>query len=155
MTTQQVLGFWARAVPDGTGCFIWSGYKTPRGYGWVRLAGRNLRAHRAAYEIAIGPIPEGLCIDHLCCNPSCVNPLHLEAVTWWTNTLRGKASPIAKRALATHCPSGHPYTDANLITGDGYRRCAECRRAKSRRQVQRRSHLRKIKRTLPPPPERP
>lgn len=133
MTPREVAGFWARAVPDGTGCFVWSGYKTPRGYGLVRLAGRKLRASRAAYEIAIAPIPAGLCIDHLCRNPSCVNPMHLEAVTWKVNTLRG-ISPVAERATATHCPRGHVYSESNTrTTARGHRECILCYRDRSLR----------------------
>lgn len=62
-------------------CWIWTGTKTPEGYGLVGRGGRTERAHRVAYELARGPIPAGLVIDHICHNPSCVRLEHLHAVT--------------------------------------------------------------------------
>lgn len=82
--------------PDG--CWIWTGPKK-RGYGLytVRLVDEHgnrrttsIRAHRGVYEALIGPIPAGLTLDHLCRNPSCVNPAHLEPVTQAANNRRGK-----------------------------------------------------------------
>lgn len=72
--------FWNK-VEKTTGCWIWLGC-TSGGYGLFGIAtSKSAKAHRIAYEIAYGPIPDGLQIDHLCRNPTCVNPCHLEAVT--------------------------------------------------------------------------
>lgn len=79
-----------------TGCWIWQRSKSPQGYGRRSVPGRKgpAPAHRVAYEQAKGPIPDGLVIDHLCRNPSCVNPNHLEVVTCAENTRRGRPALI-------------------------------------------------------------
>ena len=88
-------------------------------------------AHRFAYELAYGPIPEGLELDHLCRNASCVRPTHLEAVTHQVNMVRGKSGPGSK----THCPHDHEYTPENThVSPDGRRYCRTCQRAHARAQ---------------------
>lgn len=86
-----------RMHPTPTGCIEFSGPRTPDGYGKIRVRYRHTSAHRAAYELFVGPIPEGLHIDHLCRNTSCVNPAHLEPVTPSENNRRMQA---AKRAAS-------------------------------------------------------
>lgn len=76
-------------VQVNTGCWIWTGCILKNGYGQGRWDGKNEYAHRISYQIYKGQIPKGLVLDHLCRNKSCVNPDHLEAVTYRTNTLRG------------------------------------------------------------------
>lgn len=89
---------------------------------------KNTKAHRAAYELLIAPIPNDKVIDHLCRNPSCVNPDHLEVVTQRENILRG-IGPSAIHARKTHCPRGHPYSGDNLyISPNRQRRCRTCQR---------------------------
>jgi hypothetical protein len=105
------------------GCWIWAG-SSWRGYGRID----RVPAHRAMYELCIGPIPDGLQLDHLCREPGCVNPLHLEPVTSGENTLRGVGA-CAMNARKTHCPRGHPYIPENLRDrGDGSRECLVCHR---------------------------
>ena len=94
-------------------------------------------AHRFAYETFVGPIPEGLTIDHLCRIRHCVNPEHLEAVTDRVNILRGEGIS-AQHARATHCPQGHPYDLINTyVAPDGDRDCRDCRRQSMVRYRQR------------------
>lgn len=77
-----------------TGCWLWTGATNGSGYGMIGVGQRKKYVHRAAYELARGPIPDGLVIDHLCRIPICCSPAHLEAVTNRENTLRGKVSAL-------------------------------------------------------------
>jgi len=118
-------------VLDGNGCWEWVGSICPRGYGSWRAHGEQ-RAHRAVYRMLRGPIPEGLTLDHLCRNRSCVNPDHLEAVTNKVNILRGEGV-CAKHARQTHCNRGHPLDEMNTIVDKrGRRRCHICNNNSSR-----------------------
>lgn len=74
---------------DPDGCWRWHRALTSAGYGYVRVRGVLQPAHRVVYELHRGPIPEGLHLDHLCRNPPCVNPDHLEPVTETENIRRG------------------------------------------------------------------
>ena len=103
------------------------------GYGTVVLAGKKITAHQALYQFFVGPVPDGLELDHLCRVRPCANPLHIEAVTHTENVLRGDHH---KRRL-THCPAGHPYSGDNLyINPSGRRLCRECRRQQKRARRQ-------------------
>lgn len=114
-------------VPGG--CWLWRGTIEASGYGRVGIGRtKNFMAHRVMYEMLVGPIPDGLQLDHLCRVRACVNPNHLEAVTPRVNSLRSE-NLCAQRARKTHCPKGHPYSGENLvITRQGHRICRECRR---------------------------
>ena len=113
---------------DRTGdCWLWLAAKDGAGYGFATVGKQRQKAHRAAYELLIGPIPEGLQLDHLCRNPPCVNPAHLEPVTGRENTLRG-ISPIAVNARKTRCKRGHSFTPENTIhRPSGRRACRTCK----------------------------
>lgn len=121
--------FDAKVVSDHeTGCLLWCGATNNTGYGTVRVRGRTLLAHRVAYERHIGPIPDGLQIDHLCRIRRCVNPRHLEIVTSKENTLRGH-SPLAQSARRQRCPRGHILQGENLhLRPTGHRECLACKR---------------------------
>jgi len=125
------MDFWDRADKSGgdAACWPWTGPTTSWGYGTF---GRHAVAHRRAYELAVGPIPAGYQIDHLCRNRGCVNPTHLEAVTKRDNILRG-TSPSALAARQTHCAQGHPFAGDNLFIVSGRRVCGICRRESVRR----------------------
>lgn len=112
-----------------TPCWQWIRGKLKSGYGCARYNKKNWRAHRLYYELLVGPIPDGLTIDHLCRNRSCVNPGHMEVVTQGVNTLRG-FSPSAIHARKTHCPKGHPFDEANTYVNPGryFRGCRICRK---------------------------
>jgi len=122
--------FWAK-VEKTEGCWPWRAALHPTGYGAFRLDGKTRATHRLAYEEMIGPIPEGLTLDHLCRNRACCNPAHLEPVTLAENLLRGM-SPPAQNARKTHCPHGHEYGGANLAMKAGARRCLACHREEAR-----------------------
>lgn len=102
------------------GCWPWLGSKTKKGYGRCDVDGQRTTAHRAMLIALRGPIPDDWDVDHLCFNPSCVRPSHLEAVTRQENLRRAKAR-------ITHCPQGHPYDEANTYQYQGARQCRTCR----------------------------
>jgi hypothetical protein len=77
-----------------TDCILWTKSCYPSGYGQRRVAGRQVLAHRYAYECARGPVPEGLELDHLCGNKRCVNVDHLEPVTHAENIRRGRGTRL-------------------------------------------------------------
>jgi len=110
-------------------CWEWLGHRTNKGYGLFWHMGTKVQAHRFAYEAFIGPIADGLFLDHLCRNRGCVNPYHLEPVTNQENCMRGDNAQRAK----THCPKGHLYAGANLsLDKHGWRRCAQCHNENNR-----------------------
>lgn len=98
-------------------------------------------AHRWSYEHYVGPIPAGLHLDHLCRNPKCVNPEHLEPVTIKENLLRG-IGPSARNAAKTHCPVGHPYSPENtyINPNQGQRICRSCGRDRAQAARDRAKH---------------
>lgn len=98
--------FWAK-VDRSDDCWVWTGTGTPKGYGQFAPHGKHVYAHRFAYELLVGPIPEGMTIDHLCRNRGCVRPDHLEVVTRGENTRRG-ATP----SPCQHC--GRAIVPANM-----------------------------------------
>jgi hypothetical protein len=113
-----------------SGCWLWTGYAYSNGYAAMSWQGKQQLLHRLAYEHYVGPIPDGLQLDHLCRVRSCVNPDHLEPVTAMENT---------RRAMRLSCVNGHPFTpDNTYIPTDGKRYCRECRRRRVREYRQRR-----------------
>lgn len=121
MPRHEVRGFWPRVAESESGCWIWNGGLNEHGYGVWTVNKRMYKAHRYAYEQMVGPIPDGLVLDHLCRTPRCVNPAHLEPVTQAENVRRAKAH-------ITHCPRDHEYTPENTYLQGNRRSCKECRR---------------------------
>ncbi len=112
-------------------CWLWTFCKTPSGYGQFWRSGKIVYAHRYVYELCVAPIPEGLTIDHLCRVKNCVNPDHLEAVSYQVNVLRSPIAPAAINARKTHCIRGHEFTEENTSVELGRwrrRRCKACRK---------------------------
>lgn len=133
--------FWAKVDKTET-CWLWTAGSFSRGYGRFTLShGKYVSAHRWAFEHLMGPIPEGLDLDHLCRTPACVNPAHLEPVTHAENVRRGEVWTIS--GMKTHCPSGHEYVGDNLYLrpSDGARVCRTCTREHQRRRRLRRMHV--------------
>lgn len=135
------------------GCWQWTGAKWARGYGKLTLPGpeqRRISAHVWGYERFVGPVPEGMELDHTCHDPyvctdaascphrSCVNPAHLEPVPHGENVRRGLAPIVngARNRSISHCPRGHEYTPANTYHRPGRpgRNCRACGAIVTRRR---------------------
>lgn len=101
-------------------CWEWIGAKNDQGYGQFHKDGKTTYAHRWMYERDVGAIPDGLELDHLCKNPGCVRPSHLQPVTHQENVLRGK-SLAAKCAKQCNCKNGHELTEENIYRRKGAR----------------------------------
>lgn len=122
--------FLSKCAPeDEFGCVLWLAYVDGKGYSRFSVDGEVVFGHRFAYEAFVGPIPDGLVIDHLCRNRACVNPAHMEPVLTGENTRRGDMSAMGSHNRAkTHCPQGHPYDEANTGRCRGERYCRTCNR---------------------------
>ncbi len=134
---------WSRVAIIGD-CWEWQGVKVNRGYkpgakirgtyGQISIDGRLRLTHRLAYQLCVGPVPEGLFLLHSCDNPPCVNPAHLSPGTIRDNALDMSAKGRARGSMdinrdKTHCPHGHPYSGPNLyIRRNGKRVCRICQR---------------------------
>ena len=125
--------FWVK-VKKTDQCWFWIGGGGR--YGAFRIGGRKGRAmlpHRVAYEMLVGPIPDGLILDHLCHHTRCVNPKHLEPTTQAQNNKRARH---ASRTM-THCKRGHMFDLFNTyIEPSGRRVCRACRLERQRRYAE-------------------
>lgn len=113
--------------PELGPCWVWTA-STKNGYGQIGSGGHRgppVLAHRVSYELLVGPVPDGLELDHLCRNRRCVNPAHLEPVTHRENALRGEA-PSVRILRSGQCKNGHPHTEENAYWWKGKRYCAVC-----------------------------
>jgi hypothetical protein len=126
ITEADAVRLWARvALPNEQGCMLWLGSLGSGGYARIRLPGTRVMAHRMAYELLVGPIPEGAQLDHLCRVRHCMAPAHLEPVTQAENIRRGEAGRHNK--VKTVCKRGHAYTPENTrIRRNGTRACRKC-----------------------------
>lgn len=144
---EKATTFWNRVdVRSEFECWRWKGALTHNGYGRFapRLDGVLVRwmAHRAAYELTNGQIPDGLVLDHLCRNRDCCNPAHLEPVPHAVNVLRGE-SQSAENARKSECVDGHPFSIENTyITKRGTRHCRACQNRRSREYAARKAQRR-------------
>lgn len=142
-TAKPALERFMRKV-DKQDCWLWTGGLTHDGYGrfyrgLIDGVNRFTIASRFAYEALVGPIPDGLQVDHLCRVRRCVNPAHLRLLTGRENKLAGDTIN-ARNAAKTHCPKNHPYDAVNTyLTPDGRRDCRTCRSEAGRRSRARRA----------------
>jgi hypothetical protein len=121
---------WGEQRHDGTRCLEWVGFRD-KGYGRFQLAHQKpVGAHRWLYERWVGPIPEGMHIDHLCRNRACVNPAHLDVVTLAENNRR--AAPHRERPIKWVCKWGHP----KKLYPCGVVACPTCNRERARARYQ-------------------
>ena len=132
------------SVNPDTGCWEWTACLHDGGYGLLNVGGRMVRAHRFSYELHVGPIPDGLVLDHLCRNRACCNPEHLNPCTRGENLhAPDSESPAAVYKARTHCKHGHEYTDDTIYWHRGARYCKVCLRNRKR-------EARRQKRETPP-----
>lgn len=118
--------FWER-VDKTESCWLWTG-ALHKGYGRIQNAGVDHQAHRFSYELHVGPIPDGLVLDHLCRVRHCVNPAHLEPVANGENVRRGEG-PFMQNARKETCVRGHDFTPENTKRRqNGARVCRTCQR---------------------------
>ena len=132
--------FWAKTQPqDGRGCIRWTGAHSKDGYGRFALRRVNTKAHRVAWMLDRGPIPDGLCVLHRCDVRDCVNVDHLFLGTIRDNNTDARMKGRLKRTGKpnrnqdkTSCVHGHAYTESNtyklLVRGKWYRSCRTCRK---------------------------
>jgi hypothetical protein len=113
-----------------SGCWLWIGHTMKNGYGKFGHSKkhRSMLAHRESYMLFNGDLVDGLDVDHVCCNRSCVNPEHLVLATRSQNIMRYRRNtPIDPRRYKTHCKHGHEFTSSNTyIKPNGCRACRQC-----------------------------
>ena len=113
-----------------TGCFLWLGAMSAKGYGRFTVAGKVEFAHRIAYELAHGPLAPDTCVLHSCDNPSCVNPAHLHAGDRLLNAREREQRNRGAKATRLTCKRGHPFNAENTYEWagrPGVRLCRKCR----------------------------
>lgn len=110
-------------------CHLWQGPLDRDGYGYITLRHESQRAHRVAYFICHGAIPDGFVVNHTCRNRSCVNPQHLNTMSASENSKRDTTSRGYINSQKTRCPRGHLY-DRQY---GGQRSCSKCDAEKSKR----------------------
>lgn len=116
------------SIDNNTGCWNISSSLDKDGYPNSKIFGKTWRTARWTYYVFRGKIPNGLVIDHLCKNVSCVNPYHLEPVTQMENCHRGDSLP-SKNKKKTHCKRGHLLSGNNVFCQGRMRRCKKCKYA--------------------------
>lgn len=135
----------AKYVATAGECEVWTGFKNPLGYGVMTFRGQRFLTHRAAYLLARGQLTPGLVLDHLCRNPACCKPDHLEEVSNAENMRRG-FSPPAISFRTDRCFRGHEFTPENTAQKTRGRQCRTCLRIAGIRATKRyREKLRRLR----------
>lgn len=117
-----------QVLPASGSCWIWTGQRNMGQYGTLYWDRKQRVASRLIYELLVGPVPDGLELDHLCRVRHCVNPDHLEPVTRRENVMRG-IGVTSMNARKTHCMHGHEFTTENTyLDRKGQRSCKTCLR---------------------------
>ena len=139
-TEKESRRFWDKVDKDGPiikpelgKCWVWIAGKDKYGYGKFSFKNRKVLAHKLSYIMSIGPVPNGLVLDHLCENRACSRPEHLQPVTDKVNLLRGNTA-ASNHAIKTCCPREHLLEIPNLVPSQlklGRRSCLSCARANS------------------------
>ncbi len=131
--------FWDK-VKTVDSCWVWTASADSRGYGQFYLGpNKMVRAHRFAYESMVGPVQDGLELDHLCRVPLCVNPQHLDPVPHRVNMQRQPDNIWERRARQEACKRGHPLSGENVRVYRGRKRtCLTCKRDSGRESMRRR-----------------
>lgn len=138
--------FWQKTKPGEDGCIVWTSALCPcpawpgKFYGRFSIGRRPRQAHRYAYGLAYGKIPNRFEVHHTCRNSLCVNPEHLEVLS------RADHVKVSGNALKTHCPHGHPYDEQNTTWRGGRRFCLTCQAASNKATNARVSEARRKKR---------
>jgi hypothetical protein len=127
----------ANTVRKSNGCLEWTGTVNNGGYGQTWANGQQVLAHRLAYELENGPIPDGMKVLHRCDNPPCCDPAHHFLGTDADNTAdmvsKGRSRMGEHQRSRTHCPKNHPYDAANTyVKPDGRRVCRTCKNDQQR-----------------------
>ncbi|GGU91154.1 hypothetical protein GCM10010275_30320 [Streptomyces litmocidini] len=131
-----------RTAAQSNGCIHWTGSLNEHGYGRISIKKEMHLAHRVVYQEVVGPLPDGVMLDHTCHNLDescgggsgclhrrCVNPAHLEPVTNVENQERSKNTHAGRRILMDTCIRGHRYTpETTYIDANGHRSCRTCAR---------------------------
>lgn len=146
LTPEEAERFWSYVAlpPSPDECWLWEGALNNKGYGRFNLRGQALGAHRVSYTISRGVIPPEMVLDHLCRNPRCINPSHLETVTQRENVLRGDLPRVmAERGGSPDdpCPKGHEpnwgYYRYNGPDRPRTRGCKTCNNERARKRAAR------------------
>lgn len=127
--TESEMSRYAAKYERSGDCLLWINPLDKDGYGAFYFRRKNRRAHRFAYWLAYGDIPEGMVVNHKCKKRHCVNPQHLELLTPYENTMYDSVSIGAINARKTHCKNGHPF-DRKY---GKQRYCSICESAKRKR----------------------
>ena len=130
----------SRVAVDEDGCWMWTGTVGTRNHGLLKYKGKYISAHKTAYRVFVGEIPEGMNVSKVCKERLCVNPDHMRLVDMYESQMEGE-SPSARNKRKTHCCLGHEFTEENTIVryskkGRRGRSCRECRRSYKRRKMQ-------------------